>query len=574
MGKVLSNWRQVVAWALALACAVTVVVQVQASETGGLEQAFCICLMLAGAVLIGVPSGRPAFGLFLCAVLMGAVQAANEVKNFYLHSPLMLPDLRYAIDPQTIDVLMHYRRAVRQGVQAGVGALLVVALIWIWSGPSLWRRVQRRGRRLSLRAWATVASLVVASMVVGPWGPFRSLHERQTWEFLSKANEHPLTTFFLSVSRMRVVLPEHDASRLAKVDWTLPVLVPPVVGAKPDILAVLEESTFPPRLLEMCDRAECDAAMFQADAHTMASGSLYVHTFGGATWTSEFAFLAGLPHTLFGPAGIYAPYNLVPRLRISLPRVLKAHGYRTIGIYPMSREFGNAGNAYAAYGFDALYDASDLNLRWESPDTEFASRVEEIWRREREQADGAPLFVFALTMRQHGPHADALDSLPPPFDHALFPKADEATNLALGNYLARLHQSDEAMKQFERLVLGSGRPGVLLHFGDHQPAFDGLELRLPKRVAPDMLERAYALTYFMLKSTPVPAAPAHAERFVDVAFLPGLLLQAARLDPGPYFAANIRLREMCEARFDLCSHDDLLQSFYTEVFDRQGVLGP
>src|SRR6476646_6694500 len=121
MGKVLSYWRQAFAWTLALACAVTVVVQVQGSETGGLEQAFCITLMLAGSMLIGIPSGRPAFGLFLCAILMGVVQAANEIKNFYLHSPLMLPDLRYAIDPQIFDVLMHYRRAVRLGVEVGVG---------------------------------------------------------------------------------------------------------------------------------------------------------------------------------------------------------------------------------------------------------------------------------------------------------------------------------------------------------------------------------------------------------------------------------------------------------------------
>ena len=574
MEKFAPTWRQAFAWTLALACAGGVVARVLGSEAGGLEQVFCLSMLLAGAVLIGIPSGRPAFGLFICSVLMGFLIAANEIKSYYLHSPLMLPDLRYAVDPQTFDVLMHYRRAVRKGVILAIGGLLFVSLIWIWSGPSFWRGVVPRARRVSRQAIATVASFVVVALLVGPWGPFRSLHARQTWEFLTKADANPLTAFFLSVSRMHVVLPDHDASHLAKVDWTLPAMVPAVTSVKPDILAVLEESTFPPRLLDMCDRAECDAAMFQPDAHTAASGNLYVHTFGGATWTSEFAFLAGLPHTLFGPAGIYAPYNLAPRLRTSLPRVLKARGYRTVGIYPISRDFGNAGNAYAAYGFDALYDAGDLNLRWESPDTEFASHVEEIWKHEREIANGAPLFVFALTMRQHGPHADPLESLPPPFDHALFPNADEATNLALGNYLARLHQSDEAMKQFEHLVLGSGRPGVLLHFGDHQPSFDGLELRLPKHAPPDMMERAFSFTYFMLKSTPDPAEPRPAQRFVDVAFLPGLLLQAAQLDPGPYFAANIRLREMCEARFDLCTHEELLQSFYAEVFDRQGVLGP
>ena len=44
-------------------------------------------------------------------------------------------------------------------------------------------------------------------------------------------------------------------------------------------------------------------------------------TGAGASLTLQ---AAGLPHTLFGPAGVYAPYNLVPRLHTSLPRVLRA----------------------------------------------------------------------------------------------------------------------------------------------------------------------------------------------------------------------------------------------------------
>ena len=48
--------------------------------------------------------------------------------------------------------------------------------------------------------------------------------------------------------------------------------------------------------------------------------------------------------------------------------------------------------------------------------------------------------------------------------------------------------------------------------------------------------------------------------------------KAAGLDPGPYFGANVRLREACAGRFLECPDAATLQSYYAEVFDRQGVL--
>jgi hypothetical protein len=108
-------------------------------------------------------------------------------------------------------------------------------------------------------------------------------------------------------------------------------------------------------------------------------------------------------------------------------------------------------------------------------------------------------------------------------------------------------------------------------FRSHQPAFGGLQLKLPKRTTPELASVAYLMTYYMLKTSAGSAEPPPA-KMVDVAFLPGLLLQAAGLDPGPYFAANIRLRERCAARFEECAQSDVLSSYYSEVFDRQGIL--
>ena len=160
--------------------------------------------------------------------------------------------------------------------------------------------------------------------------------------------------------------------------------------------------------------------MFQADGRTRAHGPLTVHVWGGGTWTSEFALLTGLNHDTFGEAGLYAPYNLAPRVVSTLPRVLHTAGYRVIAIYPMSGDFINARNAYKDYGFDKFYDGQDFGLSWESSDGDLMQVFDRIYAQEKQAIGKQPLFVMMLTLRQHGPHMTPLKDLPAPYDQPLF----------------------------------------------------------------------------------------------------------------------------------------------------------
>jgi len=304
---------------------------------------------------------------------------------------------------------------------------------------------------------------------------------------------------------------------------------------------------------------------YKPDAATRAEGLLKVHTYGGGTWTSEFAFLAGLPHTLFGPAGLYAPYNLAPRLRESLPRQLKALGYRTIAVYPMPRDFVRAGEAYAEYGFDEFHDARELGIEWESTDLDLVAKVEAIHRRARAQ-DARPLFLMVLTMRQHGPHEKPLDILPPPWNEPPAPTLDERANRNLGTYLYRMHQSDQALAQLRRYLFAAGKPVVFAHFGDHHPSFDGLESTLASRLPPELAGAANKLTYYRIDSS-IDSAPLRVAEPLDLAFLGGLLLDVAALPKNDYFEANTRLRERCHGHFEDCPEADARMSFEAYVFD-------
>jgi hypothetical protein len=81
---------------------------------------------------------------------------------------------------------------------------------------------------------------------------------------------------------------------------------------QPDIMMVLEESTFDPMLIARCPLALCDSTLLHPPRGASASeqGALLVHSTGGGTWLSEFAFLAGFDWRVFGRGGAYAPVSV------------------------------------------------------------------------------------------------------------------------------------------------------------------------------------------------------------------------------------------------------------------------
>ena len=518
----------------------------------------CVSLALAFAVAVATASGRIAFGFLCSAALTGAVWLASALKLRYLHEPLLAPDLRYLGHTLVGDVVTHYPAMLRQCIAALALFPLLAFALWRLESPGGWQARRRRTRSLS-----TLGAALSLLVLAWPPGPFARVYDVPAWDFIDQGQRNPVTTFLRSIGRTRVTLPPHDGDADAH-DWGAATTAS-TTTVRPDIVVVLEESTLDPRSWADCTGARCRFAMFEPDAATRAHGRLRVHTYGGATWTSEFAFLAGLPHTLFGPAGIYAPYNLVPRLHESLPRHLKSLGYRTIAVYPMPSDFVRAAGAYADYGFDEFHDAQELGLRWESTDAELFAKADAIRHRARE-GNEAPLFMMLLTMRQHGPHDQPLDALPPPWNTPPAPALDARLNRNLGTYLYRLHESDSALAALRTSLFSDPRPTLLVHFGDHHPSFDGLEQTLRSAVPGASASDARSDTYFRIDAN-FPAQEVRTDGTLDLAFLGAVVLQVAGLPQNPYFAANARLRAACSGLFEGCP-EPTLASYFAYVFGR------
>jgi phosphoglycerol transferase MdoB-like AlkP superfamily enzyme len=561
--------------------------------SGPLQQAtaveclFAATLLLISIVLMAFATRRFAFALALPCVIFGGLLLASVLKFHYLTTPLLAPDLVYFLNRDLFEVALHY-----PSIQFALigGAILIpgsLILAWKLDRPRLfaWMDV---GARRALQMAGVLASIALLLAVDSPGGPFGEVFEKGMWQAMNDRSY--LVNFFTSFYQTEIKIPPSAADVNPKLSWTqsavdnppacpqgcAPAKIPKIAQDHPDIVAVLEESTFDPAMLKMCTSPLCKRAMFQPDGRTRAHGPLVVHVWGGGTWTSEFALMSGMAHTSFGDAGLYAPYNLAPRISHSLPKVLRAAGYRVIAVYPMSGNFINARNAYKFYGFDAFYDGQDYGLSWESSDNDLMQVFDQVYDKEKKTIGKQPLFVMMLTLRQHGPHMTPLKQLPVPYDKPLFPgvfkskELDEWLNLNLGNYLYRLAGSDAAITHLEKKLLDGDRPALLFHFGDHQPSFDGAIREIAKNVPADVVDDNF-VTYYMIKTNYKPARE-YSFPALDLSFTGSLILDIAGVKKDAFFQANALLRERCKGAYVDCKDKALVDSYHDYIFQRVGAL--
>ena len=538
------------------------------AEPAGVQKVFVASLMLCTLGVLTCALARPATALVVSGALFLALKFIATLKMRYLDSALMPSDFLYFAGTSLVDTLAHYPHLYALGI--GLCVLVPLVLWLVWRGDV----VLLRGRG-ALLGWAArgagVALFVLAfGLCLSPQGVFASVHSRNAWEKMT--DDAQLTNFFVNLHDADVQLPAMSSDDEAQAQWGATAGGAPGqarLGAhdaavRPDIVQVLEESTFDPSIFAVCTVPQCRVRMFKPDASTRGHGVLRVHTFGGGTWVSEFAALTGMPQDIFGPGGMYAPYVLAPNVHNALALQLRRLGYTSIAVYPTGGSFINGRNAYQAYGFDHLYDASELGLdEWEETDAQMFAAARRAYAKVKKP--GKPVFVMVLTLNQHGPHdEDPRAKLPAPFNHGVLRGLKPAAALNFDTYLSRLQASDAAMRGLEQDFLDRPQPTVLVHFGDHQPSFEGLIRDMPRSLTPELRPYRDYLTYYMVKSNfagpPLPHYP-----MLDIAFLPTLVLQAAGLPTDPYFSALTTLRERCNGRYTDCKVPGLLASYHAWV---------
>jgi phosphoglycerol transferase MdoB-like AlkP superfamily enzyme len=267
------------------------------------------------------------------------------------------------------------------------------------------------------------------------------------------------------------------------------------------------------------------------------SGLLRVHTWGGASWISEFAVLCGVDPTIFGLAGAQPHLNLSRYVKNCLPNYLKRLGYETHAIYTSYWNFVGVGAGFKRYGIDDFIDIRRIKgapTDWRLQRDKFF--IDEA-RRILAQPSRQPRFIFVSTNWNHSPHGQGshLETYPGPFD------IGKASDGSTRDYVNRLNDTFTEMAKLERDLTARGKPTVMLFYGDHHPAF-------VKKYAPDLPADPYVrtdvLTFYRFARSYGPAgASPHATLWIEE--LPTRFLEFADIPLPPAMATIRALREKC-----------------------------
>jgi hypothetical protein len=198
-----------------------------------------------------------------------------------------------------------------------------------------------------------------------------------------------------------------------------------------------------------------------------AYGRLDVPAWGANTMRAEFAVLTGIPDSELG-YDRFNPYHAFARVPIaSLVWYLRDQGYRTVCLHPFDRSFFRRDLTLPALGFETFLGLESLGGSRRPPyysDPELAQHVLRVLK-----AEGPRIFIFAITMGNHGPWLEAGTPIEAElrqcFDTARVPQGEE-----LLRYLGGLRKSDEMLQILLSELRQSYHDSVLAFYGDHLPS--------------------------------------------------------------------------------------------------------
>lgn len=244
---------------------------------------------------------------------------------------------------------------------------------------------------------------------------------------------------------------------------------------RPDLVVVQSESFFDPRPLLPAIRPDILEEFDRLCVDAICHGRLLVPAWGANTVRSEFAFLSGAPESMLG-VHRFNPYRQMLKAEVtSLARLLKSAGYRTICVHPYPASFYCRDKVYPFLGFDEFVDIRSFNGSEKSgpyiSDEAVGDKVQGLLA----AAEG-PVFVFVITMENHGPlhlekplateEVDFYADFPPP-------GCDDLTV-----YLRHLKNADRMMGGLRAFLETHARPARLCCYGDHVPIMSAVYQQL------------------------------------------------------------------------------------------------
>lgn len=202
----------------------------------------------------------------------------------------------------------------------------------------------------------------------------------------------------------------------------------------------------------------------QQGAENTVTGELNVSVCGGNTANTEFEFLTG--NTMaFLPQGSIAYQQYITGDIPAIPSYLKSLGYETYATHPYYATGWDRDTIYPELGFSNL----DFIDSYRSPSyvrqyVSDASCVDKIIELYENKKKDAPMFLFNVTMQNHGGYAEESYNFTPDIS------VEGVSNFSLNQYLSLIKLSDKSLEELIHYFEGVDEDTIIVFFGDHQPS--------------------------------------------------------------------------------------------------------
>lgn len=496
--------------------------------------------LLFALFLIAV-TRRMMLSFLLVGMLYFLLYWAGRIKLATLQDPIGLQDFFFlsGVDASSVELFWQYVQRPWLFAGVGVASIIAIAAIWRFEPPGM----RRLGAGRLLALLVPLCMFPLLSSAKWPWDRL------YTAEGLMPSR-YGETSTILHGGQVSDLVYEHvrGAKVVHTIDqqalgWLLDhapaqAPFPALPPGKPDVVIVLSESFFDPRVLKGMQAVPDTIPNVRAAIGEGHGGYMRVPTFGGGTIRTEFEILTGMPMRAFPDAQF--PYTSLVRDRIpGIVRLLKSDGYRAIAVHGNAGSFWNRNNAFKAIGFDRFITEREFpkhaerNGKWISDKT-----MTDVVTGELERASG-PTLVFAISMETHGPYT--VRALPRGAERDAIEvpaRLDAGQALNLRNYLYHQRNADREFGRLLQALRQRKRPAVLLFFGDHLPGIPSILNKLGT-VDARPVNRQYVPWVLLRTDAPNVRMAGYRESWM----LPGAIAQLADAPEDPYFVLTQRLAE-------------------------------
>ena len=395
---------------------------------------------------------RPWFALTLVTSFQLLILLVNQAKYASLREPFIVQDFEYFSDvfrhPRLYLPFLGLWRAVA-AVLGFIGALVAGMSM----EPSL---LIELGGVAFFSQWLVLAIGSVALLVAGlKTLPVPVLKPETDLRQLGVAGS--LWAYGRALWRSTPVAP--------RTEFQTPAPVSPSV--LPHQLVVQSESFFDPRLSYPQVRRDVLEGFDSTCQQSRQYGRVQVPAWGANTVRSESAFLTGLNAEALGIHQFNPYWYLAKHDLPTLVSCMKARGYETVCVHPYPQQFYLRDRVFPRLGFDRFIDGAAFNDSQKDgqyiSDAAVADCIEQLLA----EASDTPLFIFVITMENHGPlHLESAAEIDAT-DYLSSPLPADCEDLLV--YLRHLKNADRMLVRLTELLSAQSRPGQLCWYGDHVP---------------------------------------------------------------------------------------------------------